>query len=89
MKPKKNTKREKVILNSDAGDEPCICSHPRRSHLGDEGHLCFGCYGENTKSKFVHPFKMDNLTYIEKLYNRKELEKYKKLERLKNDNRFI
>jgi hypothetical protein len=89
MKSKKNTKREKVILNSAAGDEPCICGHPRRSHLGDEGNLCLSCYGENTKSKFVHPFKMDNLTYIEKLYNRKELEKYKKLERRKNDNRFV
>jgi len=75
---KKNVKKEKEILNLADSDTPCLCGHPRKSHLGDKGELCFGCYVEDTRSKkYHHNFKMDNLMYIEKLYKRKQLEKFK------------
>jgi hypothetical protein len=76
---KKNSKREKVVLNPEAGDEPCMCAHPRRSHLGDDGNMCFDCFAEHEpRIKWLHAFTLDNLALIEKLYDRKELEKYKK-----------
>jgi hypothetical protein len=78
---KKNIKK---ILNNTEGDEPCMCGHPRRSHLGIEGLLCFGCYSK--KESWFHPFKLDNLMYIEKLYDRRQLDKFKKdLEKFKRE----
>jgi hypothetical protein len=82
MKPKKNT-RKKETLSSDEGDEPCVCGHVRRSHLGFDASLCFGCYAaprtHDKKGEFnpSHKFKLDNLALIERLYSRKELEEFK------------
>ena len=75
---KKNVKKEKEILplSNDVGDEPCKCGHPRRSHLGPQNALCFGCYQQH--EPWYHDFKLDNLTYIEKLYSKKQLEKFKR-----------
>ena len=76
---KKNIKKQKEILNLANGDTPCVCGHTRNSHLGELGGLCFGCYSEDTMSrKYHHNFQLDNLTYIEKLYSKKEFEKFKK-----------
>jgi hypothetical protein len=77
--PKKNSKKEKVVLNSAAGDEPCRCGHVRRSHLGDGGNMCFACYADTEpKIKWLHAFTLDNLALVEKLYNQRELERFKK-----------
>ena len=77
MKNAKKVKKE--ILNSNAGYEPCVCTHMRISHLGEGGTLCFGCFVDKKeiKREYKHTFKLDNLTYIEKLYNKKTLEKFK------------
>lgn len=78
MKPKKNSKKEKMILNSEEGDEPCLCGHPRRSHLGKGGNMCFDCFANReSKIRWLHAFTLDNLALIEQIYNRKELERHK------------
>jgi hypothetical protein len=71
---KKNTRRKRKTLSSKEGDEPCICGHNHRAHLGIDRNMCFPCWG-NLKSGWFHQFKLDNLMYIEKLQNQKELKK--------------
>lgn len=76
---KKNVKKVKEVLNNDAGDEPCLCGHPRRSHLGYKSEYCIGCYIVDKAEKFHHQFSLDNLMYIEKLYSNKQIEEFKRL----------
>lgn len=85
-KKEKEIEEAKRILSNAEGDWPCICGHMRRSHLGANDSTsvgcCFGCYQERPERRgWCHSFQMDNLTYIEKLHNQKELNKFKKLEK--------
>lgn len=72
---KKNVKKEKRVLSNAEGDEPCMCGHERREHLAEDSSLCWGCC--TAEKNFDHEFKLDNLALIEKLYNQKELNKFK------------
>ena len=75
-------KKEKTIgKNKGISDEyfPCICGHEKKKHWAPgevTNSLCWGCY--QNKEPWFHPFKLDNLTLVEKLYVKKELKKYKK-----------
>ena len=59
--------------------EYCICGHSYNSHL-DSKYLCGGCevcaswtFNDKMRVNWFHPFKLDNLKYVEDLAKERNL----------------